>query len=171
MWDEATLDRWLAAPEALVPGTSMTFLGVKDAQQRLDVIAYLHALAEGNAPQNAQARGGMRGMGGQRADLKTAPPEGQVKAVSHCGDTYTIDTADGTAQKIWEFNLRIKTDSSNLGPLPGQPVVIGSGMRCCAPAQRALNRSSHSSADRNASAPSPARRPEQRRQPLRVLRG
>lgn len=129
VWDEATLDRWLAAPETLVPGTSMTFPGLKDAQQRLDVIAYLHAIAEGNAPRNAQARGGMRGMGGQRADLKKAPPEGQVKAVSHCGDTYTIETADGKAQKTWEFNLRIKTDSSKLGPLPGNPVVIGSGMR------------------------------------------
>ncbi len=28
-WDEATLDKWLASPEALVPGTSMTFAGLK----------------------------------------------------------------------------------------------------------------------------------------------
>jgi cytochrome c len=49
--------------------------------------------------------------------------------VRYCADTYTIETADGSTQKIWEFNLRIKTDSSKLGPLPGKPVVLGAGMR------------------------------------------
>lgn len=129
VWNEATLDKWLAAPEKLVPGTSMTFPGIKDPKQRQDVIAYLEALSQGKAPQAAQTRGGMRGMGAQRIDLKKAPPEGQVKAISYCGDSYTIETADGKAQKIWEFNLRIKTDSSKLGPLPGKPIVIGAGMQ------------------------------------------
>jgi cytochrome c len=39
-WDEATLDRWLINPSALVPGTKM-FFQLSDAQQRADVIAYL----------------------------------------------------------------------------------------------------------------------------------
>lgn len=39
-WDEATLDRWLTNPSALVPGTKM-FFQMSDAQQRADVIAYL----------------------------------------------------------------------------------------------------------------------------------
>jgi cytochrome c len=39
-WDEATLDRWLANPSALVPGTKM-FFKVDDAQARADLIAYL----------------------------------------------------------------------------------------------------------------------------------
>nr|HET7860657.1 c-type cytochrome [Caldimonas sp.] len=39
-WDEATLDRWLANPSALVPGTKM-FFKLDDAQARADVIAYL----------------------------------------------------------------------------------------------------------------------------------
>jgi cytochrome c len=39
-WDEATLDRWLTNPSALVPGTKM-FFQISDAQQRADVIAYL----------------------------------------------------------------------------------------------------------------------------------
>ena len=49
-WDAATLDRWLASPEALVPDTSMTFPGLGDARQRADLIAYLKAVAEGKAP-------------------------------------------------------------------------------------------------------------------------
>jgi cytochrome c len=61
--------------------------------------------------------------------LRKAPPEGQVTSIKHCGDTYTVDTADGKRQKIWEFNLRFKTDSSKLGPTPGKPVVVGAGMQ------------------------------------------
>jgi len=124
VWTEATLDKWLATPERLVPGTSMTYPGLKDPKQRQDVIAYLRAAAEGKAPQGA-----MPGMHRQKLDLKTAPPEGQVTAVRYCGDTYTVETADGKSQKIWEFNLRLKTDSSKLGPRPGKPVVIGAGMQ------------------------------------------
>jgi cytochrome c len=127
VWNAATLDKWLAGPEKLVPGTSMTFPGIKDTAQRQDVIAYLQAVSEGKAPQ--QTQGAMRGMQRPKLDLKTAPPEGQVIAVKYCGDTYTIDTADGKSQKVWEFNLRIKTDSTKLGPLPGKPVVIGAGMQ------------------------------------------
>ena len=39
-WDEATLDRWLTNPSALVPGTKM-FYQVADAQNRADIIAFL----------------------------------------------------------------------------------------------------------------------------------
>ena len=42
-WDAAELDRWVADPKAMVPGTKMTFVGLKDAKDRTDVIAYLKA--------------------------------------------------------------------------------------------------------------------------------
>lgn len=40
VWDEATLDRWLSDPGALVPGTRM-FYQVDNPQDRADIIAYL----------------------------------------------------------------------------------------------------------------------------------
>ncbi len=40
-WDDATLDKWLTKPSALVPGTSMAFAGVPSADDRANVIAYL----------------------------------------------------------------------------------------------------------------------------------
>jgi cytochrome c len=43
-WDKATLDRYLAAPRQVVPGTSMTFPGLKDPSQRAEVIAFLETL-------------------------------------------------------------------------------------------------------------------------------
>ncbi len=39
-WDAATLDRWLAGPPALVPGTRMQ-ISVPDTASRADIIAYL----------------------------------------------------------------------------------------------------------------------------------
>jgi len=42
-WDEATLDRWLTNPSALVPGTKMYFK-IDDPQKRVDIIAYLKEL-------------------------------------------------------------------------------------------------------------------------------
>jgi cytochrome c len=40
-WNEKTLDRFLAKPLAMVPGTSMTYDGIADAGERADLIAYL----------------------------------------------------------------------------------------------------------------------------------
>ena len=40
-WDAAHLDKWLADPRAMLPGTKMSFLGVEDAKNRADLIAYL----------------------------------------------------------------------------------------------------------------------------------
>ena len=71
----------------------------------------------------------MMGMRTSKLDLKKVPPEGQVRSIRYCGDTYTVETADGKSQKIWEFNLRFKTDSTKSGPLPGKPVVLGAGMQ------------------------------------------
>jgi cytochrome c len=43
-WDEATLDKYLDSPKAVVPGTAMNFGGIKDSEKRSDVIAYLATL-------------------------------------------------------------------------------------------------------------------------------
>jgi cytochrome c len=40
-WDDATLDRWLAQPSALVPGTSMVYGGLAKPEDRQQLIAYL----------------------------------------------------------------------------------------------------------------------------------
>ena len=43
-WNQATLDRYLANPQGVVPGTTMAFAGVKDAAKRAEIIAYLKTL-------------------------------------------------------------------------------------------------------------------------------
>jgi cytochrome c len=46
VWDYATLDRWLASPRTLVPGTKMTFGGLKNPEERKAVIAFLRLRSE-----------------------------------------------------------------------------------------------------------------------------
>jgi cytochrome c len=122
VWDAETLDKWLAAPAQFIPGNTMAFPGVRNAQARADLIAYLKAVSEGTAPARAQHAPA-------RIDLSKAPPEGQVRSITLCKDTYTVETADGHKEKVAESNLRFRTDSSELGPAPGKPVAIGAGRR------------------------------------------
>ena len=48
-WNEQTLERWLANPQALVPGAKM-FFSLRDAQDRADVIAYLKKNSDEHKP-------------------------------------------------------------------------------------------------------------------------
>ena len=41
IWDADRLDVWLKAPRDAVPGTKMSFVGIKDDKDRRDLIAYL----------------------------------------------------------------------------------------------------------------------------------
>ena|SRR5260221_5596838 len=40
-WDEATLDTYITDPRKFIPGTKMTFAGLKDADDRKALIAFL----------------------------------------------------------------------------------------------------------------------------------
>lgn len=44
VWDNKTLDQFLADPRAFVPGTKMAFAGVKDETDRANIVAYLSSL-------------------------------------------------------------------------------------------------------------------------------
>ena len=126
VWGQATLDAWIANPAAAIPGNRMTFKGLPDPQARADLIAYL---ANAQPGAGASSPGGMMGMGGNELpDLKHLGPEHQVAAIRRCADGYDVVTADGNTENFWETNLRFKTDSSELGPEPGKPVIVGAGM-------------------------------------------
>ena len=40
-WDADRIDKWIANPRAVLPGTKMTFIGLPDANDRRDVVAFL----------------------------------------------------------------------------------------------------------------------------------
>jgi cytochrome c len=119
-WNEATLDAWLKDPAKFMPGNGMTFAGIGNEQARRDLIAYLRAVDSIPVAQRP---------GPKLPNLKTAKADSIVTAIRHCGDTYFVTTGDGNIEKLWEFNLRFKTDTGDLGPAPGKPVLLGVGMR------------------------------------------
>jgi cytochrome c len=129
-WIERTVDAWLAAPEAFIPGNRMTFPGIRDGQARADLIACLEvATAEGASPQRPGEGGTMGGMAGaEMPDLEALGPEQRVTAIRYCEDTYHVTTAAGESIPFWEFNLRFKTDSSDKGPRAGRPALLPASM-------------------------------------------
>ncbi|MDA0652718.1 MAG: copper-containing nitrite reductase [Proteobacteria bacterium] len=54
-WDEATLDAFLADPAKAVPGNKMTFGGLRSAQDRKSVIAFLQSISDTGAASAAAA--------------------------------------------------------------------------------------------------------------------
>jgi cytochrome c len=44
VWDEAEIDRFIEDPRALVPGTKMTYAGLRDPARRAEITAYLATL-------------------------------------------------------------------------------------------------------------------------------
>jgi cytochrome c len=137
IWDDRALDGWLTDPQAMVPNNDMPFEGIKDARVRADLLAFLKdATKPGAAPgRTAQAQmkdmggmGGMMGGGGGDPNLKSLEPAKQVKAITHCRDTYRVTTADGKTRAFWERNLRFMTDSSKDGPASDAPAIMPAGM-------------------------------------------
>jgi len=121
VWNERTLEAWIANPEGSVAGNYMLFRGISDEQTRADLVAFMRAAAEGGdsrAPRSPAL-----------PDLKQAPPAALVTALRHCGDTYFVTNGEGRTVPYWEFNLRFKTDSSASGPAPRKPVLVGQGMQ------------------------------------------
>jgi cytochrome c len=134
VWDDKTLGEWLKDPQHFVPGNTMTFPGITNAQQRADLLAFLRdATRPGRTPpasaQRSDQMGGMMGMGGGGVpNLKQLDAEDRVQAINHCGDTYKVTTADGNSRDFWERNLRFKTDVIDEGPQKGAPALVRAGM-------------------------------------------
>jgi len=71
--------------------------------------------------------GGMMG-GGRDPNLKNLEPSKQVKAITHCRDTYRVTTAGGKTLALWERNLRFMTDSGKDGPESRAPAIMPASM-------------------------------------------
>jgi cytochrome c len=130
VWDEVTLYAWLADPNAFVPGTYMTFRGIRDDKARGDLVAFLRLalIPDGAKLLVAQRLIPADEARGQAPEaLETAGPEARITAIRHCRNSFFVATADGRERPFWELNLRIKVDSGGTGPKGGKPVLIPAG--------------------------------------------
>ena len=94
-WTFDELDKFLTDPRGYIPGTAMTFAGIKNDQQRADVIDYLHTLSDNplplpkpqasNAPpagqgqSQGQGQGEGQGQGGNKPAASAPPPAAPAK--------------------------------------------------------------------------------------------
>lgn len=130
VWDETTLNAWIADPSSMAPGTYMIFRGIEDETAREDLVAFLKialkretakaAVASGLIPDNLA-------QGQIPENLSDVDASRRITAMRHCRSTYSITTADGHEQPYWETNVRLKTDASGRGP-GSDPVLVSSGM-------------------------------------------
>ena len=132
IWDETTLNAWLTSPAGFVAGNQMTFRGIDDEKTRQDLIVFLRL---------AMAPDGLKAVVAQRLvperlargqtpeDLSKAGTAEQVTAIRYCRNSYFVTTADGQEHAYWALNLRLKVDSSALGPKGTKPVLTGAGMQ------------------------------------------
>ena len=86
-WTYDELYKYLQKPSAMVPGTTMTFAGIPRADQRADLINYLHTLADNPPPLPTKAAdsgppGGAPQQGAQPAQGQPANAGGQPNAQS-----------------------------------------------------------------------------------------
>ena len=85
-WTYESLDHFLAAPKAFMPGTKMNFAGVKSPEERANILAYLQTLSPSPVPfpaaeaAPAAADAGIDAAGDEAAtpvpDLPAEPAEG-----------------------------------------------------------------------------------------------
>jgi cytochrome c len=76
-WTFEELNKFLEAPREYISGTAMTYAGIKNPQQRADVIDYLHTLSDSPLPLPKVAEGGAAPAGATPAE---APKAGAAPA-------------------------------------------------------------------------------------------
>ncbi len=132
VWNAAALEGWLKNPKGMIPGTYMMFEGINDVQSLADLIAFLEIAGTPDGAKKAVADGLFPVSwlkAGAPDSVRDVPPEMRVASIRHCGDSYFIKTENGRERPYWEKNVRLKIDSVETGPAPGQSVIVGSGMR------------------------------------------
>jgi cytochrome c len=128
VWREDTLNAFLADPQGFLPGNRMTFSGLQEQTARTDLIAFLQRAPAEGAQAEAVEGGGMMATP-ELTDLRReVGPNNRITSIHYCEDTYTVAVEAGETHQFWEFNLRLKTDSSDKGPMPGHPVLIPASM-------------------------------------------
>lgn len=96
VWTEELLDAFIANPQAAIPGTTMPFAGIGNAQDREDLIIYLATLtpggAEAPAEEHAEAPAGEPPAEGDLAAMiAAADPEAGEAVAGQCAGCHTLD--------------------------------------------------------------------------------
>ncbi|MFC7053251.1 c-type cytochrome [Hansschlegelia quercus] len=98
-WDFASLDKWLTDPKAYIAGTTMAFAGIKNPEERANLVAYLNKnsdapkpipAAEAKAAEPAAAAGGAPAAGGFEAKVASADPAKGQQTSKKCAACHSF---------------------------------------------------------------------------------
>ena len=98
-WTYENLNQFLLAPKAFMPGTKMTFAGVKNDQERANIIAFLSTLSASPKPfpPAEEAAPAEEPTSEEPAASGEVPPsEATVDAVSSVEPAEAVETPEGT---------------------------------------------------------------------------
>ena len=104
IWDFDHIYDFIAGPQKYLPGTKMTFIGLKQAQDRINVIAYLHTLGSSlpipaakpaalAAPAAPTGPAGAKAPGAASAGQPTAAPAGAPASAKPGTPTPAVEPA------------------------------------------------------------------------------
>jgi cytochrome c len=106
-WTYDELDAFLKAPQKHIPGTKMTFVGLKKQEDRINIIAYLHTLASSlpiPAPDPSRAAGAA-------APAPGAAPEGAPVATGETGQAGQPGQAPGAGPAAAPTQVRVPAET------------------------------------------------------------
>ena len=118
-WDLASLDAFLEAPKAWLPGTRMTFPGIQDKAERISLLAYLQTL---NDRPVASQQTTTRSRSGARSTIDFGGlPDGdgrEATAVicSACHSLKTV-TQQGLSSDRWDELMDWMVEKQGMAPL------------------------------------------------------
>jgi hypothetical protein len=123
VWNEDTLNTFLADPQAFLPGNRMTFPGLADAQARADVITYLQTATATEAQAEAGEQGGMRAAP-QLLDLRRElGPNNRITSIRYCGELADqLRLVEAIALALGREVGQPVRGQSRFGALPGLPL-------------------------------------------------
>jgi cytochrome c len=98
VWDYATLDHWLANPQAFAPGTTMAFPGFPEAKKRADVIAFMREHADTPFPLPEAGAGGAAPAPAEAP--KTEEPKEAPKAEAPAAEAPAAPPAEAPAAEV-----------------------------------------------------------------------
>ena len=104
-WDYANLNAFLFKPKKFVKGTKMTFVGLKKARDRADLIAYLRTLsaAPQPLPEGDAAEPAKEGGSESKAALPAEPDRKRAAAGPEAPALDSAPAVDG--RQAWSFSL------------------------------------------------------------------
>lgn len=129
IWNEKTLAEWLLDPQKVAPDTAMPNVKISEENIKSLVEFLKIAMSKGGYEKVVSDKLiSERIASGQLPKYSRVPDKtSEVKAIESCGQTYSIEFADGSIKKIWKFNLAFKIMQGELAPKEKLPVIVPTG--------------------------------------------